>query len=292
VPKGNSGEWRVSARRDVESQATDLRKRRVGIDRGQSVPCDERDDLPTQYLKGNVWWEEHRRIPSVGQPREAALDVRQSVNGNDDRFDRERTDRGLECAAEVDSIGVVRIVEEANARRGGCDLFQSLEHLAEHGKLEKGKAGDVAARPRHAFHPANTDRIARTGDNDRDGARELHQYGNDAPANSDDDIRVRGHQTCRFCPHAIHVVDGPALVKLDISAFRPSQFCQLLSKCANAAFLFAVVLGIGIKIPTRRIPCCCCARAVSGHATAVPPTRVMKSRRFTGRCVPCFRPKG
>jgi hypothetical protein len=84
VPKGNSGEWHVSARRDVESQATDLRKRRVGIDRGQSVPCDERDDLPTQYLKGNVWWEEHRRIPSVGQPREAALDVRQSVNGNDD----------------------------------------------------------------------------------------------------------------------------------------------------------------------------------------------------------------
>jgi NADPH:quinone reductase-like Zn-dependent oxidoreductase len=36
---------------------------------------------------------------------------------------------------------------------------------------------------------------------------------------------------------------------------------------------------------------CCCARAASGHATAAPPSSVMKSRRFTARCLPCFRQK-
>src|SRR5215470_20262933 len=35
----------------------------------------------------------------------------------------------------------------------------------------------------------------------------------------------------------------------------------------------------------------CCARAASGHAAA-PPSSVMKSRRFTARCLPCFRVKG
>src|SRR5262249_30713246 len=35
----------------------------------------------------------------------------------------------------------------------------------------------------------------------------------------------------------------------------------------------------------------CCARAASGHAAA-PPSSVMNVRRFTARCLPCFRPKG
>jgi hypothetical protein len=36
----------------------------------------------------------------------------------------------------------------------------------------------------------------------------------------------------------------------------------------------------------------CCARAASGHATAAPPRSVMKSRRFTAQCLPCFQSKG
>jgi hypothetical protein len=32
-----------------------------------------------------------------------------------------------------------------------------------------------------------------------------------------------------------------------------------------------------------------CARAESGHATAAPPSSVMNARRFTARCLPCFR---
>ena len=35
----------------------------------------------------------------------------------------------------------------------------------------------------------------------------------------------------------------------------------------------------------------CCARAASGHAAAAPLRRVMNSRRFTARCLPCFRQK-
>src|SRR5215510_14439314 len=36
----------------------------------------------------------------------------------------------------------------------------------------------------------------------------------------------------------------------------------------------------------------CCARAASGQATAAPAMSVMKSRRFTAPCLPCFPPKG
>src|SRR5215813_5635785 len=32
--------------------------------------------------------------------------------------------------------------------------------------------------------------------------------------------------------------------------------------------------------------------AASGQAAAMPPSSVMNSRRFTARCLPCFRPKG
>ena len=35
-----------------------------------------------------------------------------------------------------------------------------------------------------------------------------------------------------------------------------------------------------------RSPCCACA--ASGHTAAAPPSIVMKSRRFTALCFPCF----
>src|SRR5262249_55160376 len=45
------------------------------------------------------------------------------------------------------------------------------------------------------------------------------------------------------------------------------------------------------KNPIRKTLADCCARAASGHAAA-PPRSVMKSRRLTAQCLPCFRPKG
>src|SRR5262245_25794676 len=40
----------------------------------------------------------------------------------------------------------------------------------------------------------------------------------------------------------------------------------------------------------RRTRLACCARAARGHAAA-PPSSVMKSRRLTARCLPCFQQK-
>ena len=40
--------------------------------------------------------------------------------------------------------------------------------------------------------------------------------------------------------------------------------------------------------PRRRMRSPCCACAVSGHTAAAPPNIVMKSRRFTALCFPCF----
>src|SRR5262249_32971216 len=53
------------------------------------------------------------------------------------------------------------------------------------------------------------------------------------------------------------------------------------------------LMGSVSSNPVRMIPITgiagCCARAASGHATAAPPSSVIKSRRFTARCPPCFR---
>src|SRR5262249_10587534 len=45
----------------------------------------------------------------------------------------------------------------------------------------------------------------------------------------------------------------------------------------------ASLSATAISTPTRRIRCDCCARAASDHATAAPPSSVMKARRLVCR---------
>ena len=47
-------------------------------------------------------------------------------------------------------------------------------------------------------------------------------------------------------------------------------------------------VGVNSNQPFGRARLC----AASGRAAAAPPSSVMNSRRFTARCLPCFRPKG
>src|SRR5262249_25000612 len=139
--------------------------------------------------------------------------------------------------------GIIRIVNEGNATGGGRDLFQCLEQFAEYRQFQVCKAGDVAAGPREALHPADADRIAYPRNDDRDGARELHQY-RDHPTAGGDDVRVRGHQACCVRPHARHIVGGPTLVELNIAAFGPSELCDLLPQRASTNFIFGIALSI------------------------------------------------
>jgi hypothetical protein len=111
------------------------------------------------------------------------------------------------------------------------------------------------------LHPTDADRIAHPWNDDRDGARELHQYRDHPAAGGDDDVRVRGHQACCVRPHARHIVSGPTLVELNIAAFGPSELCELLPQRASAAFVFGIALGIGHDNPhAPHSACRLCAR--------------------------------
>ena len=68
------------------------------------------------------------------------------------------------------------------------------------------------------------------------------------------------------------------------SECRPQQRQQYDLSVASSA-------AEGMSTPIRRTRSPCCARAAMGHAAA-PPSSVMKARRFTAQCLPCFRQKG
>ena len=105
-------------------------------------------------------------------------------------------------------------------------------------------SGQSKASRAQAFRPANANRIAHSREHDWDRVRELHQYRNDPPAGSNDDVRIGCHQTCRFGPHPIHIVRGPPFVELDIAAVLPTQFFELLLKCPNAGGELGIALGV------------------------------------------------
>ena len=75
----------------------------------------------------------------------------------------------------------------------------------------------------------------------------------------------------------------PALARISIRTLRPSAQPKCFSSCKNAAMrsLVSDSSPAGpMMIPSRRMRSPCCARTVSGHATAEPAMALMKSRRL------------
>src|SRR5262249_16782518 len=81
------------------------------------------------------------------------------------------------------------------------------------------------------------------------GACRLHQYRNDPAADGQNCVR---RQLCEIgCSGAdqVHVVGGPALVELNVDAFRPAPFPQLFPEGAHTRLHFHICRSIGHQKP-------------------------------------------
>ena len=117
-----------------------------------------------------------------------------------------------------------------DARR---NLLEQLQPLAGHRRLHIRKASDVAARPRKARDEAAADRIGKSRENDRDGARLLQQSRRVGRAMRKNQVGLQRDEFLGELGSRLGVVGcRPANVDLDIAALRPPE---LRSPSRNAA---------------------------------------------------------
>ena len=69
------------------------------------------------------------------------------------------------------------------------------------------------------------------------------------------------------------------MLDLDILVFGPAERLETLAKCNDPSQHFGIILGVWMQECDGRMRSPCCARAASGHATAVPPSSVAKNFR-------------
>jgi hypothetical protein len=90
----------------------------------------------------------------------------------------------------------------------------------------------------------------------------------------------------------VNITSAPAVLDLDVVPDSPAQLLQSLQESGIADLHLRIVCSVGHERANARIFSRCCARAANGHAAAAPPSSDMNARRFTARCLPCFRQKG
>jgi hypothetical protein len=83
---------------------------------------------------------------------------------------------------------------------------------------------------------------------------------------------------------AIH--KNVAIIDANIVAILPAELLKAFLQDANPLASISIA-ATAIKTPSRRIRSVCCAQAVTGQATAAPPTSAMNSRRLI--CLPLAR---
>jgi len=69
------------------------------------------------------------------------------------------------------------------------------------------------------------------------------------------------------------------MLDLDIAVLGPAERLETLAKCNDPSPHFGIILGVWMQECDGRMRSPCCARAASGHATAVPPSSVAKNFR-------------
>ena len=152
------------------------------------------------------------------------------------------------------------------ARPRGCPVQPQDPYRA---VLECGLVANLA-------RPGATDRIARLDEDDRCGPALPLQRQRGRRAVCHGYVRRGVDQFLGIGPNAIGVASAPARIDADTDPLLPAQLVERLPKGASGSFS-----EVPTSIATRRTRPGCCARAVSGHAAAAPPSSVMNSRRST-----------
>ena len=99
---------------------------------------------------------------------------------------------------------------------------------------------------------------------------------------SHDDVRPERDHLRREFANEIGITCGPAVIGPYVAAVSPARLLQSLHERRDAGLAYRVGSSdkTGISTPMRRTCAGCCAHAGSGHATAAPPSSVMKVRRL------------
>ena len=154
--------------------------------------------------------------------------------------------------------------------------MQHLQPLRRKLRVQRGHAREVAARSVQAGDKSKLHRVAPGGEDDWNCRS--RRFGRQCRRNSDP-RRSRppvGEPGRPPVPGTDHLTLRPAVFDRHVAALDIANFAQSLAKRAHA---FADRLGRArIRNPITGIASCC-ARATTGHAAAVPPRNLRKSRR-------------
>jgi hypothetical protein len=119
-----------------------------------------------------------------------------------------------------------RSKRQPDPRDLGRDSSHQLERLAEQGKIDEGKTGDVATGVRKADDNALINGVVDYRKDDWDPARgQFHRLGA-RRAVGDDDIRCKPYKLGCVVREAARIAPGPAHIDPEIIALRPSQLPQ------------------------------------------------------------------
>jgi hypothetical protein len=168
-----------------------------------------------------------------------------------------------------------RTEQHCDRARLGGELTQQVQPLGSELAREEDYAREIAPGPAEAGDQAVPHRITAGRENDRDG-RSRSLRGQSRNRVGDDDSCIQADQIRQKRRQPFIPAFGPALTV----TLRPSTNPSSLSPRRKAATMYSNDAdGVLRSRPTTGIADCW-ARAANGHAAVVPPSRVMKSRRF------------
>jgi hypothetical protein len=127
-----------------------------------------------------------------------------------------------------------------DARR---QFLEKLDPLFSKRELKRGKARDIAARPRQALNKALADRIADTCENDRYCACRLLQRRDTRRSDGKYHFRPYTDQFRRVKLYAFRIGTSPMIIDLQVAAFAPAPFLHPLPECHNASLCLRIVYG-------------------------------------------------
>ena len=104
--------------------------------------------------------------------------------------------------------------------------MEQLQPLAAQGCFVNGEAGDIAARPREAFHESGSNRIGNCYEHDWNCLRVLLKSRNDGRRLCHDEIGGQAYELLCKSTDAIGFAFGPAILDLQVASRRPAELLQ------------------------------------------------------------------
>jgi len=170
--------------------------------------------------------------------------------------------------------GLGRLHRDATRLQCPQGQYDNLACLPER-DLIGGESGGIALRARQALDETLADWIGDAGEHDRDRGCSQNLIATDVP-----DTITSGFLAIKSTI-SVCICSDPPTQRMSMRMFWSSCQPRICMPWRKAAVKDRArgLSELPASTPMRRIRPTCCARAASGHAAAVPPSSLMKSRR-------------